>query len=106
MIKFCKETKKLRKYLDDHGIKWFDKSDDFRDLVGFNFYIERTHFILHDNFWSVIHGYGTYGGFNRLEKDRGLLELMTSEVNGGVPIGYFKAEDVIGFIEGRTNDSV
>lgn len=49
MIEFCEETKKLRKYLDDHGIKWFDKSDDFRDKIFSNFYIERTHFKLHDN---------------------------------------------------------
>lgn len=54
----------------------------------------------------MIHGYGTYGGFNGFEKDSGLLELMTSEVNGGAPIGYLKAEDIIGFIEGRTNDSM
>ena len=106
MIEFCEETKKLRKFLDDHGIEWFDKSSDFGDRIGFNFYIERTHFRLHDNLWSVIHGYGTYGGFNGWEKDSGLLELMTSAVNGGAPIGYLKAEDVIEFIKVRTNDLV
>ena len=34
------EMMKLRKALDDAGIKWVDKSDG-----GYGFYIERTHFI-------------------------------------------------------------
>lgn len=52
----CKEMIKLRKYLDDKGIKWVDASTDD------NLWICRTHFELNGFRWSVINGYGTYGG--------------------------------------------
>lgn len=85
--KLCEEMKKFRQLLNINGISWEDDSDLSRDLR-----IERTHFRHRDCDWSVIHGYGTYGGYNRVERDMGLLELMSIAVRNGEPVGYLTAE--------------
>jgi hypothetical protein len=86
---------KLRDYLDSNNIEWKDKSDDWS--AG---WICRTHFYYKNNQWSVINGSATYGGFYLDEKQNpGQLELMVDCVNGGEPVGYLKAEDVIKYIE-------
>ena len=86
----CKEMKKLRKWLDENNIEWEDVSTDWP------FYnICRTHFYVNEYFFSVIHGYGSYGGKRYYVdgfKDLGLLECM---INGNEPEGCLTAEDVI-----------
>jgi hypothetical protein len=74
------EMVKLRQMLNEHHIKWVDKSD---------MQIDRTHFYYRGFHWSVVNGYGTYG------EDEGLLELMSNAVNGGEPIGYLTADEVM-----------
>ena len=89
------EMKKLREYLDDHKIQWKDDSSESCGL-----WMCRTHFTVRKNFWSVINGYGSYGGFDTFSpKNKGLLELMTNEVNGGEPVGYLTADEVIRYME-------
>ena len=89
------EMDKFRDMLTDDGIKWKDKS-----CVG-DLPITRTHFSYHGERWSVVHGFGTYGGFNRIEKDKGLLELMSNAVNGGEPIGYLTVEEAMRIVRGE-----
>lgn len=94
----CKEMESLRIYLNENEIEYEDCSDN----SGEGYWICRTNFYLNDNLWIVVNGFGTYGGFNRLngeEMNQGLLELMTANVNKGEPIGCLKAADVIKFIE-------
>lgn len=94
----CEEMQKLREYLDSKNIEYDDDSEDWG--TG---WICRTHFNYKDYFWSVINGLGTYGGFYLDEKQNpGQLELMVNCVNGGEPVGYLKAEDVIKYMEGVT----
>lgn len=89
------EMKKLRGYLDEHKIQWTDVSSQYC-----SFWMCRTHFTLRKNHWSVINGYGSYGGFGTFSpNNEGLLELMTSEVNGGEPVGYLTADEVIRYME-------
>jgi len=91
MSEVCEEMEKLRKFLDIKNIAWEDCSDPHIE-------IERTRFKIKDKTVSVIHGFGTYGGWNRLQADKGLLEVMTWEDNAedfSDPEGYLTAEDVV-----------
>lgn len=103
----CDEMIKLRIYLDERGIEWEDKSEDYGSFIGGeeDFWICRTHFCINSYHVSVINGYGTYGGFNSLHHidNEGLLEIMSDlcklagwEDN---PAGYKTAEDIIALIE-------
>ena len=85
----CNEMIKLRKMLNDEGIEWSDVS------CLYFLTINRTHFEHRKYHWSVINGYGTYGG------DEGLLELMSNAVNGGEPIGYLTAEECMAYVRGE-----
>lgn len=77
------EMIKLRKELDKLGVPWEDVSDDkFMKIYRTRFYIGKKR-------WSVISGYGTYGG------EAGLLETWTLTLNGGDPMGWLSAKDVI-----------
>lgn len=104
-MEICKEMIKLRKYLDEEGIKWKDASSRNR-----LWWICRTHFEMNGYRWSVVNGYGTYGGSGILdENNQGLLELMCDYVNDGEPVGWLKAYDVIDYIKqlkagGKDND--
>ena len=89
-----KEMYELRKMLDAEGIDWHDASE-----LGIC-PIWRTHFKHRGYHWSVIHGYGTYGGPSYLYEDQGLLELMSDAVNGGEPIGYLTAEEAMQYVRG------
>lgn len=91
------EMERLRMMLDYNGLEWADKSDNkIPDMA-----IERTHLYFGETLCSIIHGYGTYGGYNLFtERDEGLLELMCEKVNGGEPLGELTADDVIVIIEG------
>ena len=96
-MEVANQMQQLRAYLDNRGIAWIDKSDDFDSL-----WICRTHFEFMNYNWSVINGYGTYGGINAgCKYNNGLLELMVSCVNGGEPIGDLTANDIISIMEKR-----
>lgn len=90
-----KEMELFRKMLDDNGIEWHDAS------VMDAYPITRTHFNYRGHFWSVIHGYGTFGGYSYFRRrDDGLLELMSDAVNGGEPIGYLTAKEAFDYVRG------
>lgn len=86
----CYEMQKFRNYLNESNIQWTDVSDESGDI-----WICRTHFNHEGNLVSVIHGFGSYGGFNRWETDQGLLEVM---IGNNEPVGYFTAEDAVKYI--------
>lgn len=91
----CEEMQKLRDYLNEKGIEWKDVSNKESEL-----WICRTHFWIGKSHWSVINGFGTYGGFSSWHpKNMGLLELMASAVDRGNPKGFMTAERIIKEIE-------
>lgn len=53
------------------------------------------------HFFSVVHGFGTYGGWSHHESDKGLLEV---KVNYKDPEGYKTAEDVMKMVEEIENE--
>lgn len=86
---------KLRTWLKSKGIKYYDAS-----CVSDDFWICRTHFNLYGSKFSVINGMGTYGGMDPAhEYNADLLEIMSSQINGGEPIGFLNAEQTIEEIE-------
>ena len=104
-MNFPNEMQKLRTMLTDMGIKWKDAScimpqDEVErgiKLLGvpamfIDSTIYRTHFDFDGTHYSVICGYGTYGG------EKGLLEMMA---NGTEPTGWLTAEDIIGAIQDK-----
>lgn len=94
-MEITKEMVKFRKMLDDEGIEWKDASS--LDMYP----MWRTHFDYRGYWWSVIHGYGSYGGFNSFECiDKGLLEVMSEAINGGEPVGWLTAEQVMAYVRG------
>lgn len=77
----------LRNALEARGISYIDASDEMQKSFPFmNLTIYRTKFIWKNHLFSVISGYGTFGG------DKGLLELM---VDSDEPCGCLKAVDVL-----------
>lgn len=90
------EMIKFRDLLDQNNIKWNDKSDE-----GF---IDRTHFYYRGYFFSIINGYGTYGGCNFYGNNEGLLEFMSNCINGGEPIGHLTADEAIKIVLGGSNE--
>lgn len=89
------EMKKFRAMLDAEHIEWADASE-----IG-AYPISRTHFSYRNFNWSVIHGYGSYGGICLLtNKDNGLLELMSHAVNDGDPVGWLTAEQAMEYVLG------
>lgn len=93
MISDNLEMQKLEKMLQHEGIPYGDASDNFDPLSGFPRYeqVDRIHIYLKKHMVklvSVIHGYGTYGGYKKPDKsdDAGLLEVES-----------FKHDDVLGF---------
>lgn len=94
------EMKKLRELLDAEGIEWKDRSNGERD-------IDRTHFWFRKYHWSVVNGYGSYGGYiGSSSRNEGLLEMMSGAVNGGDPIGWLTAEEVMKFVKGEEDEQV
>ena len=43
---------------------------------------------------------GSYGGYNFITADEGLLELMSEAVNGGDPVGWLTAVQVMKYVKG------
>lgn len=82
---------KLRDWLDDEGIEWYDDSEESE-----MFWMARTKFAVNTTTFSVINGVGSYGGCVMGDSDnKGFLECM---VNGCEPLGYLRADEVIDFI--------
>lgn len=84
MIIIVEEMKKFRELLDQNKIEWIDDSE----AMDTELYICRTHPKNHER-WSVVNGFGTYGGYSMWEKNEGLLEAM---IDGKV-LGHLKAEE-------------
>lgn len=82
----CEEMQKLRDGLTARGIEWKDSTQR-----GPAYWICRTHYKHNKNKWSVVHGFGTYGGFSHFSKDAQLLECM---YGGNEPIGWLTAAEV------------
>lgn len=108
----CNEMIKLRKELDRMGVKWKDVSsitpetliDEMVSKGIDRLYADTTMFRTHFEYggykYSVIYGFGSYGGKDVFTgHDSGLLECMTEKVNGGEPVGHLTAEEVIQIIE-------
>lgn len=90
MIVIVDEMKKFRELLDQNEIEWVDDSE----ALDTEMYICRTHPKKHER-WSVINGFGPYGGYGFNEKNKGLLEIM---YDGGV-LGHLKAEEAYKIVE-------
>ena len=93
------EMHKLRQLLNESGIAWEDCS------TGPDVYlpIDRTHFE-HGGFsWSVVNGYGSYGGWDYMRtKNEGFLEVMSNALNDGDPLGWLTAEEVMDLVRGNS----
>ena len=94
----CKEMEVFRKALNENGICWVDASEN--GMLP----ITRTHFEYRGYKWSVIHGFGTYGGWNSFDPDAGLLEVMSNAVDDGEPIGWLTAEEVMDLVLGQRSE--
>ena len=105
---------KLRQALTDKGIEWIDKStiriaDEIQKLMEIMPDVDvdyldtsmyRTHFDYKGKRWSVINGYGSYGGYDPIDgKNEGLLELLIGDAAGNEPIGNLTADDVLNYME-------
>lgn len=93
------EMKLFREMLDAENIEWHDASSQSYELP-----MDRTHFEHRGYFWSVIHGFGSYGGPSFIQDDEGLLELMSDAVNKGEPIGWLTAKEAMQYVRGDKND--
>ena len=91
----CPEMEKLRDELSKRNITWSDNSD--KGFCGF--WICRTHFEYKRHSWSVVHGFGTFGGFCTGGSDLQALECMCDAINNGDPVGYLTALDVLKHME-------
>lgn len=90
-MKVTKEMQLLRDKLDEMGVKYMPYNDRFGNLT-----ITRTWFF--DNAgvkWSVIHGFGTMGGYDGIRADGGLLEIWNYRDD---PIGYLTAKEALNII--------
>lgn len=90
------EMLKLRKLLTEQEIEWHDCSEP----PEYPLRIDRTHFDYNGFSWSVVNGFGTYGGYNSHfnKKNQGLLELMSAAVGDGEPVGFLTAEQAMRLI--------
>jgi len=93
------EMEKLRSLLDEAGIEWRDESE-MEDFAGPGTYMERTKFEYKGEPWSVIHGYGSYGGYNCHSRDEGLLEVMKGYPDGD-QTGFLTAAQAMKMIKGE-----
>lgn len=92
----CEEMQKLRDGLDGRNIPWEDVSSELQPAFA---WICRTHFEFNGTKYSVINGFGTYGGISlATEKNEGLLEMMGEQVVK-TPIGYLTAEQILRYID-------
>lgn len=85
-LEICNEMQKLRDWLKENDIDWYDDSED-----GDYFWMARTKFHVNDHFFSVINGFGSYGGLRFGFENQRLLECM---IDNSEPEGWLTAEDV------------
>lgn len=102
-MKVCEEMQKLRKLLDEKNITWIDNSEEFETgSADFEMWICRTKFESEGHHFSVINGFGTYGGWygansvTEAKDNLGQLELM---IDRDEPIGWLTAEEVIYLVD-------
>lgn len=95
------EMKKFRFLLDQKKIQWIDASDP-EDSGSRFLNVDRTWLWYKGKRWSVVHGFGTYGGRSRTYKDEGLLEVMGPFDED--PVGWLTAEQAIKHIMENSND--
>ena len=94
----CEEMKKLRQMLDEKNIPWHDASEIMSEDKEWPMWICRTHFEYNGLKFSVVNGFGTYGGWYGAnpgmteDENMGLLEIMIEDSD---PVGWLKAEDII-----------
>ena len=86
------EMMKLRDYLDDDEILWYDRSE------APNFY--RTEFHVADTKWLVTSGRAVTGCA------RALLELTCLFVNNGDPVGNFTSDEIIEMVRTYENNGM
>ena len=100
----CEEMQKLRAGLNKRKIAWLDTSyHGERDVQTF-YWICGTRFTICGNEWSVVHGYGSYGGFNKHFCDHKLLECQAWEMTE--PDGFLTAERILKKIDAARNSEI
>lgn len=82
----CPEFLKFVKILKNNQIKYKEINSDT------GYAIARVRFWYNGNEWSVMHGYGTYGGATAWGEDKGLLEILHLD-SSECPIGFLTAEE-------------
>lgn len=107
-----KTMDQFRSKLDKEGIEWVDHSGDLKPSQAYfmanlgkpaglwaseisDYSMLRTWFDYRGYKWSVIIGYGSYGG------NLGLLEVMSDAINGGQPVGSLTPDDVMDYVLGN-----
>lgn len=108
-IYLCDEMIKLRNKLTDMGIDWVDRSLVLTDehlehlaKIGIDSQyadtsMYRTAFTYNGINFSVINGYGSYGGYDpETGVNEGMLEMLNSK--DGDVTGWLTAEDIIEFM--------
>lgn len=86
------EMRKFRTLLDAEHIEWNDLSDNGA------YPMCRTHFEYNGQRWSVVHGYGSYGGYDFFTgADKGLLEVYNFVEE---PKGFLTAENAMQYVKG------
>ena len=94
----CEEMQKLRKMLEKKEIEWHDNSEVMSESKEWPMWICRTFFEYKGLKFSVINGFGTYGGWDGAnpgtteDENMGLLEIM---IGDNEPVGWLKAEDIM-----------
>ena len=96
----CDEMQKLRDKLDANNIPWEDASTKDSGSKDVDWWMCRTHFQYKGHGWSVIHGYGSYGGINPYGDMSGQLLEVMSDALGGEPEGYCIADYIWDLMEG------
>lgn len=88
-----KEMQEFRNMLDERGIPWEDRSSN--DACP----ICRTYVEFGNNAYSVINGFGTYGGYdNRHQQNAGYLEWWDFQHE---PIGWLSAQEAYKKVTGK-----
>ena len=91
------EMRKFREMLDAEHIEWEDKSKNGE------YPICRTHFAYNGERWSVINGFGTYGGYLGKE-NQGLLEAYALDRKSGEDLtGWRTAEEAMRWVKGESD---
>lgn len=109
-MKICNEMIKLRRLLDENNIIWCDKSTIVSEkkinemmLITpnvearyFDTSMYRTHFVHNGINYSVINGYGSYGGYNLTTgENEGFLEMLSNDEE---VVGYLTADKVMSLV--------